>query len=111
MTEEECRIVRRIEKIAGTYDDICRMARNLVDGMSQNDWYFIEHSFQMREDVGMGKKLDEKYVNEMSTDTAAYYEEMQRIRDLLLRSLTILTVRDITFVDDENDSKGGALPH
>ena len=103
LTEEECALVKRIDKISHVYDDICKMIAHLNGSLSQNDWYFIQHSFQMREDAGIGKKIDSHYLNEMNEDSQEYYEEIQRVRELLQRALVLTTVREISFIGDEKD--------
>ncbi len=71
--------------------------------MSQNDWYFMQHSFQLREDAARGRPVDPNFIKEMNDDSQVYYEEIVRIKELLQRALGLTTVREIAFVDDKPD--------
>jgi hypothetical protein len=103
LTDDECKIVKRIERLARAYDDICKMLYHISGSMSQNDWYFMQHSFQLREDAARGRPSDPDFIKEMNDDSQVYYEEIMRIKELLQRALGLTTVREIAFVDDKPD--------
>ena len=102
MTERECKLVKQIEKSAETYDQLEGAIRDFVLIMQNNDWYFMNHMAQIRSDAHDGRKQRESYMETLEVDSARYVRELEYIGSIIRRAMTMVPLREIRMVEDDD---------
>jgi hypothetical protein len=103
MPERECKLVKRIEKSAQTYDQLSRLINEIVCVLQNNDWYFINHMVQIRSESSKGLEQRESYIKTLEEDSVRYERELRYMKNLVKQALGIVPVREIRLEEDDSD--------
>ena len=102
MTERECKLVKQIEKSAQTYDQLEHAIVEFARIMLNNDWYFMNHMVQIRSDARDGRKQRESYMETLENDSQRYVRELEYIGSIIRRAMTMMDLREIKLIEDDD---------
>jgi len=105
MTERECRLTQRINKLAQKHDELSRLISEIQHALMNNDWYFINHAYQIREESREGRRQRDSYLRALEKDVEDYMWELRQIGSLIDRTGGAVIIREIRMVEDDEDEE------
>jgi len=70
-----------------------------------NDWYFINHAYQIREESREGRRQRDSYLRALEKDVEDYMWELRQIGSLIDRTGGAVIIREIRMVEDDEDEE------